>query len=1413
MSSLVDSLRQVGKVHARGQFTLDLEQADSKMARFQFREEHEFLYQLVGGLYRLGAQEVAVDYRKDVLTIAPDCLSIPKDYPAQMASQVFEEFSPWRRCAAACQAILAHEPQRFQWIGSAPEQSYDYRTGEARGWNKVQLREIQVVGLPSSLVLKALDELQRRAVYSRRKLSLRGVAQSPWSGPLAPVGGHPGRFGCRVDSKSAWLVLVVDEMSTGLRTIETEIPWWGVVYWDSQRVCMDASLAAVVEDDAFAAFLQSIPNTFAGAVRELAEDWQQPGGRDFLLSLLRPPAAAWLSPIYTDLCRLEFFQDQRQERWSLLSLQRQSEVTASSVYYSDQPPPMGLPETILNENSPLALEFLQIHLGEQLVEATPLVLQDLQRQANFRSWQERPQVGLKLPHQNWLIQESFDDCRIGVPDDWCQPGGAVTLMHQGKFLARRTLAHPEVTFVVVCEVAEDQISPLWDGLQEESWQLLTSLWLERLGTLLERLSQGQDHVSPMRDYLMEHLARSQRPEESYFASTLLFRDWLGQLHSIYSLLQARAEGYQIGYLAGSQKPEDYPEPFLPKALFIAGDALTRDLLFHVKALSTRDFDLLLEDLDRARQLPAAPELDQPWAVDWVSEEYQARLQVCPTWGQGEVILTLHGIPVEVHPIDSELGFVAHVRSDEFRPQIRTANQALGKERYTVANLANWRHCQEDLLERAKESLHLRCQSLSPDEEGWAAWIHEAVLYGHANEFRELAEMVCLPSFPDDLSLTALGELEAIQWCSHRPDEGPVKEFLAHHEVKHLIPLSPFQQQAMEAAYGGNWVCVDGWFAQNSRLRKFLERPAVVWGHSQTLASIPARPPLQGLLMLVDDATLEGCVDWHYRQRYVMSDKVPSAWALAAQVECERLQPNDKLTSLEPEEVRAEQVAQVREQLVGLLVDWLSRPRPEQPHLCRLWMAWQRLGPEVTEGLRRQPWIPTNHGHRSWQELMELPDLYRLPTAPAESCQDLTLVLLEDCPVGLVSQLVSCHPHWVSVEDTQALLAERELWREQQVRLDRHAALLAKYPLRAPLQAPNRGEVALLGEAHRCVWLVLPDFAALVHNVPAGLTGYLQTEEFHLRKVGDGQQAELGPLSRDQILRDAQPLVLARIEQGGLVASDLEWIADYCLHSYGVGDSWMELLEARWLPCADGTRVSLEQLRLEAEEQNQLLYWEKTYPLAGSRTLTPILSTPILLELVGRCCGLTPVLRPKPLLFRDLRELGVPRLSNLRQVIEGVGRWFRQGRQRGVVQALRRVMGDSDHLTKGLPVLEGEAVEGLGLGLLTSLRRQAGLMLQGEARSETLRCLDQVHWVGDPRPGLLWSLTPENGLCLNAHHPVLRGFLEVKEPPAPVTWSLLLGRVSAINARSEAFSDDMEREFLEKLLGDVVASYRDLIPVR
>ena len=150
--------------------------------------------------------------------------------------------------------------------------------------------------------------------------------------------------------------------------------------------------------------------------------------------------------------------------------------------------------------------------------------------------------------------------------------------------------------------------------------------------------------------------------------------------------------------------------------------------------------------------------------------------------------------------------------------------------------------------------------------------------------------------------------------------------------------------------------------ENARLREFLQQPAAEFGHPQALASAPAQAPLQGMLLLINEFAAEGSAAWHYRQRSVMGEPISRAQGLLAQVECEQLEPNEDFTALGPAPLLAELNALARQQLVGLLLDWLRTPHPEQWLFSRVWQEWQQLAPEIEPSARAQPeFLPTRVG--------------------------------------------------------------------------------------------------------------------------------------------------------------------------------------------------------------------------------------------------------------------------------------------------------------------------------------------------------------------------------------------------------------------------------------------------------------------
>lgn len=1399
MSSLADHLRRAGALHAEGEFTLDLEQADSKLARFQFREEHEFLYHMVGGLYRVGATAVGVRHATGALTLSLD-LPVPDEMPGQLGQHLLQEFSPWRRLAAAVQAAMAHDPGRFEWVGAGTEQHYDYLHQQAKRWKKVRLREIRLVGLAKPLVEKALDELEARALHNRRNLSINGRSLPMNSEQLTAVAGQRAFFHCQPGAALARIDIVVDGMLTEPKRPDLHFPWHGVVYWDTTELRMDASLAAVNEDEVYGAFLEALPQTFGRCLPALMNRPDDPEVRAFLFDWMRLPMPAWLHPHHRRLLELSFFADQRGRRWSLSQLLDRPEPT----YFSAAPSvvDLDLDEVILYAPAASEQQCLAYYLGDRLREATPRILRELQRRTNLARWQARPLTPLELPARNWLAQHRDEHCVIGIGDDWRRPGGEVVLLHQGRVLANRTIDLEEMSFLVVAEVAENQIGPVFNDLSEEAWEELKSGWLAQLEKLVaEHLASGEGQ---MRRHLLAHLCGLDHPEDSYFSSTVLFRDWRGQLYSLDSLRQAKGSNCPVGYVWPECQPDDYPPAFLPRGIYIQANPSEAACLRKVRDLSARDFNLVLADLKQAGAEASPSPLDQSWAVSWEGDDYRATLQITPDWGVGTVAPVIRGVPIDTQELRSEIGFRALVFNDTFKLQVRTANERLGAGRYTLAMNAPWRHCQEDLLKHVAESARLRLQSELAGP--WQDWALQAVLRGLARDYPQLQALVSWPAHPEPVTLERMLAAESIVWRSPGGQSSPGEYLAAHPQVEFLLSLPASQQQTLSTFYGGRWECVDAWFEKNERMREFLSRPTQPLGAEVVWNQAEAREPLQGLLSLVPAPYEDGELQWLYQGRLVQRSAVLPPCFLA-QVSSEQLEMGEDFAHLEPEERLTELMEPLREQLAALLLEWLR-----EPHLGmiaqagRLWRAWRTMGPEIEAALRARPWFYTNLGRFSWDELMQKRPLYRLPERRYDHLENMLIVFDFLSPVEILNELMAEHPEAFGHEATQLFLEDRARFQRHQACLRSQAERLAGHRYRGSLTPPLTGELALLTGSVKDCWLVHEDRAVPIHNLPAGFAGYLESSEARLERLGEQEAAVLPPALVQAVGADMLPLLLRRIQGGQLELSETQIIAEFCLCSLPPDPDaeapWSALWQASWMPCADGTRVSLRQLALEGREQGRLLYWDRKYPLSGIPTLTPLLTTPLLLEVVQRFTGV-PCELNKPLLYRDVAELAAAPLRNLRGALEGLGRWVKSRPASGMVQAMRGM------LTRPREVEQETRCEQQGAALLAALRRQASLMLAGPAREETLRSLDRASWRAEGQ-GRLWTLREDGQLFLHSSHPRLAPYLGAEEPPPPVTLSLLLGLVSLINARSLPFSDDMEREFLQSLTVSLVETYRDVI---
>ncbi|MBS2037958.1 hypothetical protein JST97_23430 [bacterium] len=1315
MSDFFQQLRGQAQLETRGEFTLDIEQAAQKMARFQFPQPQDFLPHLVAGLFRLGATSLFVNQQEGRLTLELPPLEMPVQLLERLPEAIFDERSGQRRLAAAVQSLLAFNPTRFSWIGNQPAQTYDYISGQKQNWG-THLTEIQIEGLPPKLIEAALQELCKRGGWSRRPLQ---VGQRRFQWPFectTELGGFPAYCEWQPGDKPR-LLLIMDEIVCEFRAVPAPFAWTGLCYGEFS---LDASMAKVLEDERLTLLLEDIPKSFGSSIRAALGQVAP----EEIFPLLQKPAPSWLESVEPELLRMKLFRDQDGCYRSLDQLLS----TPGTIYYAYGADFKQLDPIVLVNPSSSALNCLESYLGSRLEKADQLVVRRLQREHNHRLWSAQPIEKLSLSPRHWLYQSEFrkGDVRwlVGIPDDWSRMGATLAIWVEGRKLAACQLLMQEVCCEIACEIPSAHVNELWTGLADRFWTELEPAWNASVRQLVDSLIQGQEPQVELRDSLKKHLADQQRPQDSYFRHTLLFQDWKGQCYSLDQLLKLPAH-VTLGVVGPHFLAENFTDKIIPQGVFLRNSGPELEILSKTGISNLLILDYFLEDLLLARQ----------------SAFTESDLVPQPAFGIATFWFSVDGIKLAPCSQGFPYAFLARICCSDLPVEASRQNQNLGIERFRlVMNEATQARLDElkagyfgDLRAHLDGRLSLR----------WLEWMREATLRGLCQDF--LRELACWPRYPGGLaSLHELSQCPRVYWCSGEAGELPA-------EVEWLLPrLTHSVQSALRrAAGGGEWICLDEDFARHRR-------------EQELLAQAPWTPPIWGVLaerkpdlwLLPQGA---GLVNWLYRGRLLNQESglVPYGFQLA--VECASPEPQGRPDA-----------SQFSQQCYSLLREYLALPRPA---LWEHWKSWlqQNLPPEVELLLQDQRWFDTSRGLMSWRELLAEPEVWLYPSRG----RDIPAEMLVIFDRNLASQMVSSHPGGHSIEETAAKLQAEELLRslrqQQHIRME----ALERLPHRLRL---DFGAVALSLNKQRDFWWLGPDKQLLIDNIPVGITGYATCPiQPQILRTGE-TVAELNPPERQQILQAAAQLLKNRVVAGCLQPVELLLFCEVC------GER-PELEGVRWLECADGTYTSIQQLR---QQEGPIYYWPRKYFLrSGGPALLPILSSPLMVEIVAQICGRSPQLYPPPLLHREVS------FSGIKNALSALGKAVCQMESGSLLAGMRRILSP--------PVDETDPQA--GRVLIDCLQRRAAQLLSGPARELLLEHLAQARL--QPGRRAVWEV--ENGLVLYRDHPKLRPWLGLDEPPLQVQTSLLLSLVCAINAMSNAFTDEMEVELLEHLADQVLES--------
>ena len=1325
MSEFLKRLRGQAELECLGEFTLDVEQAHSKMAHFQFPHPHDFLYHLAAGLFRLGASRLHVFYERGRLVLEVPALRLPANLLEDLPVALFDERSASRRLAAAAQSLLVFELVRFDWIGTQQNQVYDYLTGRGQNWQSAALFQVQIEGVPAQVVEPALGELARRAAWSRRPLQVGERRFQRPQGLESKLGGYPAECEWSPGEKPQ-LLLIMDELATGIREVEAPFAWRGICYGEYM---LDASLAQVVEDDKFLGILQDIPATFLDCVRL---GLRSVPASEILGLLAANPLPPWLQPLQEQLFALQLFQDQHGRAWSLGELLDGTEA----LYYTEGGGGelQQLDCSILVRLSPLALECLKFHLGARIQNADHLVLRKLQRQHNRRIWEQQSIRPLELSRGHWIFQREFGHDRarwlVGIPDDWSQSGAHVTLWVEGRQLTRCKLILQESTCEIACEVAPDQVNELWTGLDSRAWADLEPRWGASIKETLEQLA-GQEMHASLRQSLKRHLASSPRPQFSYFHKTLLLQDWEGQSYTLDQLVSLDPS-LQLGVVGPQYQPQDFRSPLIPAGVYLRDTGFELAILGKLHLLNCIVLDSILEDWLEARSLAFQGNTIEPK----------------PEFGVARVIFCVGGVCLAPLSIDSALAFEARICTEDIEVQTILYNRGLGTGRFRPVQNVRVEELLADLQLEFLKVLEQHLQGVL--DESWLEWLRQATLRHLCHDI--LADLPCWPRHPQgSVSLRQLRQARVVHWCS-----GPVAaDICPQLDGEILLPgLSSLVVQELRAAAGDNeWVCQDEAFAREQEHLDFMRQP--LWRPSFSVQVLQSQPDLW--LM----ASGSGQVYWLFQGRLIEQEAgcIPYGFRLA--VACPSLRVEDR-----PRQ-------NLDQRCYSFLKEWLAVPRAS---LWYHWVDWiQRDLPDsVVEGLQSQAWFPTNRGLASWRELLGVPEIWLYPGPTRAMPAELTVVFDRDCS-GPTASLFCAHPNAHGVRETEVRLDAYDAQQAHLRLVKQRSERLLGYRYRV---SSNLGEIALSGENTKDVWLLNPESELLVSNLPAGLVGFVCCEaEVRAQRSGP-PVAELSQQTRDELMEQLAGQLVARVATGPLKTVELDLIAQAC-------QCVDRLDNLRWIECADGSYASLLQLRQEGRGHKRLRYWPRNFVLkVGGPALLPILSTPVMLEVVEKACQVPLELYPPPLLYRPVP---LPTLRGFKEALSALAQ-----------TNLPLLAGIRQMLSGAPPAAESSEV---GQALLEALRRRASQLLSGTPRNVCLHHLEQAQL----RPGLerIWQFQGIFLLC--SDHPELVPWLGADEPPLTVQTSLLLSLVCAVNAMSLPFTDAMEREFLEQIAQDILES--------
>ncbi len=507
--SLLDTLRQAGSFDSRGSFTLDVEKARSKMARFQLTDPERYILELIAAAFAGGSPELEIDLTPDGLELRFGGTPLGRADLENLEDYllVAEGTHPaLRYLAVGLNALTRLQPRRVLLespAGVALQLRGQKRQLLAGSFSRHRLVIERGGGVLRKASYSSEIELTRSHVrFSRRPVRLDGrLLSQPAAVEL---------LSCD-ESGEIFLVLhgiIRQQLMPGLLPVRAVV--------EDDRFSLNASHSAVVEDTVYQEALEKVEQD---TLEELARLAERCGSDAQLLERHRPLflslGALRQKGRWRDLVdSLPLFPGPHQLRYSYRELEEQRKrlgyVPVTQMRLAFEPEGLRI----------LHLDGLETR---HFLEKRELTMRDVREELlaqvtahnNRLRWESSPRPR-ELPADDYAVRTTSESqgvfLAVGIPYQASPEGSHIHVLLQGRLLRSSTL--DKLSFLAVLDFDEVSVLKDFSGPDpdckkyRQAWSLLNKKVVELYRQLADTAAQDARAYDQLLLSLLEDPARS-----------------------------------------------------------------------------------------------------------------------------------------------------------------------------------------------------------------------------------------------------------------------------------------------------------------------------------------------------------------------------------------------------------------------------------------------------------------------------------------------------------------------------------------------------------------------------------------------------------------------------------------------------------------------------------------------------------------------------------------------------------------------------------------------------------------------------------------------------------------------------------------------------------------------------------------